>query len=169
MNAGSSRTPALEQGGTDYERLRQLRRERRQQAAVAERRTRLVLAVVSVLGFVGLLVAGVAYQDRLLQTLANMTESSPDKRKSYRDWLPQSLRAAIESGRSDEDRKFTDTRTGQVRSFVGGNTCRDRQFDNSAGRFVGDTLRQCDSETKSDPGVAQTQRLNAIRDSFSPR
>jgi hypothetical protein len=114
--------------------------------------------------FVGLLVSAVAYQDRLLQSLAAMTESSPEKRK----WLPQSLRASIENQRSDEERKFGETRTGQVRSFVGGNTCRDRQFDNNAGRFVGDSLRQCDSDTKGEV-IPQTQRLNAIRDSFSPR
>lgn len=163
MNAGSSRS-TVEQPRSDYDRLRQ----RRRQAAAAERRTRVILVAVTMVTFVGLLVSAVAYQDRLLQTLANMTESSPDKRKTYRDWLPQSLRASIENQRSDEERKFGETRTGQVRSFVGGNTCRDRQFDNNAGRFVGDSLRQCDSDTKGEV-IPQTQRLNAIRDSFSPR
>jgi hypothetical protein len=168
MDASTSPPPAFEQASAAYERLKQ----RRLRAAAAERRTRLILLSVAMVAFGGLAVGAVTYRDRLMQSLQAMTESktSPSKGKSFGEWLPQSLRDSINNQRSDDERKFVETRTGQVRSFVGGNTCRDLQFNNDAGRFVAEALRQCETEGKADPsGIPQAKRLNAIRDAFQTR
>jgi hypothetical protein len=166
MDASTPSSPVFEQVSAAYERLKA----RRLRAAAAERRTRLILLSLTVLVFVGIAVAAVTYRDRLMQSFQAMTESknSPGTGKSSGGWLPQSLRSSISGQQSEEDRKFSETRTGQVRSFVGGNTCRDLQFNNDAGRFVGESTTKCESEAKSDPtAIPQTKRLNAIRDAFS--
>src|SRR5688572_679684 len=43
---------------------------------------------------------------------------------AYNDWIPTSLRSSIFT-RGGDDGKFSETRTGQVRSHVQGNTCRE--------------------------------------------
>lgn len=164
MDASTTPPTAFEQASAAYERLKQ----RRLRAAAAERRTRLILLAVTMLAIGGLVLAAVTYRDRLMQSWQAMTTSQKGKSKSFSDWMPQSLRDSIASQRSDEDRKFTETRNGQVRSFIGGNRCRELQFDNNAGRFFREALTQCKNEAKGDSNaVSQTKRLNAIRDSFT--
>ena len=168
MDASTSTSPVFDQVSAAYERLKQ----RRLRAAAAERRTRLILVSVTMVVFAAIAVAAVTYRDRLMQSFQTMTENknSSGKGKSFGDWLPQSLRASISGQKSEGDRKFGETRTGQVRTFVGGNTCRELQFNNDAGSFVSESLTKCDNEGKTDSKViTQTKRLNAIRDAFSTR
>jgi hypothetical protein len=166
MDASTSPSTAFEQASAAYERLKQ----RRLRAAASERRTRMILLAVAMLVFGALVLGAVTYRDRLMQSLQSMTQSktSPGKSKSLGEWMPQSLRDSIANQPSDEDRKFVQTRKGQVRSFVKGNTCRELQFNNDAGQFVGETFTQCEADGKRDSSViSQTKRLNAIRDSFA--
>lgn len=165
MDASTSPSAAFEHVSAAYERLKQ----RRLRAAAAERRTRLILLAAAMAGFGVLVLGAVTYQDRLLQSWQAMTESksSPGQRKSLSEWMPQSFRDSIANQPSNEDRKFAETRNGQVRSFVKGNTCRDLQFNNDAGRFVRESLTQCETDAKSDAAASQSKRLNAIRDAFS--
>ena len=67
--------------------------------------------------------------------------------------------------------KFDETRTGQVRSFVKGNTCQELQFNNDSGVYVGGNLVPCDGESKPRAAAATATpkgaRLNSIRDAFT--
>jgi hypothetical protein len=168
MDASTRPSTAFEQVSAAYERLKQ----RRLRAAASERRTRIILLALTMLTFGSLAIGAVVYGDRIMQSIEAISErqGSPGKGKSWGSWLPQSLRSSIANQRSEEESKFAETRTGQVRSFVGGNTCREMQFNNSAGRFSHESLTQCESDSKSDPSeIPQTKRLNAIRDAFSTR
>jgi hypothetical protein len=93
----------------------------------------------------------------------------------YNGGMPDSLRSSASEGRNDRTRT-TEARTGAVRSYVKGNTCRELQFNNDSGTFVGGSLVACDpGEAKRDPGQIQQQqvpkpngaRINSIRDGFS--
>jgi hypothetical protein len=95
----------------------------------------------------------------------------------YNGGMPDSLRATAHEGRGDKTRT-SQARTGQVRSHVKGNTCRELQFNNDSGTFVGGSLVACDpAEAKRDPSQVQPQpqaqdpkpngaRINSIRDGF---
>ena len=92
----------------------------------------------------------------------------------YNGGMPDSLRATAHEPRGDRTRT-SEARTGQVRSYVKGNTCRELQFNNDSGTFVGGSLVACDPGEKTrDPSGVQIQpatpkgaRLNSIRDGFS--
>src|SRR6185503_20371050 len=51
----------------------------------------------------------------------------------YNDWLPA---ARTFLPRDNAAAEFKKTRTGQVRSFVKGNTCQELQFNNASGTYV---------------------------------
>ena len=91
----------------------------------------------------------------------------------YNGGMPDSLRATAHEVRGDRTRT-SEARTGQVRSYVKGNTCRQLQFNNDSGTFVGGNLVPCDpGEKMRDPGVQPQPaapngaRFNSIRDGFS--
>jgi hypothetical protein len=92
----------------------------------------------------------------------------------YNGWVPKSsLRSMTWAPRTLEEDNFSETRTGQVRSFVKGNTCQELQFNNDSGAYVGGSLVPCQAEVKRDPvpqpPEAKGARLNSIRDAFTPR
>ena len=83
------------------------------------------------------------------------------------------MRATAHETRGDRTRT-SEARTGQVRSYVKGNTCRQLQFNNDSGTFVGGSLVACDPSEKSREASGQGQpatpngaRLNSIRDGFA--
>jgi hypothetical protein len=89
----------------------------------------------------------------------------------YNGGMPDSLRATAHEVRGDRTRT-TEARTGQVRSYVKGNTCRQLQFDNDSGTFVGGSLVLCDPGEKSsgaEPQLASPNgaRFNSIRGGFA--
>ncbi len=89
----------------------------------------------------------------------------------YYDWLPTSLRSST-MAQSSDDRMFAETRTGQVRTHVKGNTCQELQFSNVTGSYVGGSFVPCKAEPK--PGEAPSpqakgSRINSIRDAFLSR
>jgi hypothetical protein len=87
----------------------------------------------------------------------------------YNDWLPTSLRTATLTRKTD-DGKFGETRTGQVRSFIKGNTCQELQFNNDRGVYVGGNLVPCEVETKRRTvQPSKGERVNSIRDAFTSR
>ena len=88
----------------------------------------------------------------------------------YNGWLPTSLRSSVLSFRAD-DGKFVETRTGQIRSFIKGNTCQELQFNNDRGVYVGGKYVPCQVETKREvaPPAPKGARVNSIRDAFSGR
>jgi hypothetical protein len=86
---------------------------------------------------------------------------------------PESLRATAHEARGDRTRT-SEARTGQIRSYVKGNTCRQLQFNNDSGIFVGGSLVPCDPGEKSreasgqgEPVAPNGARLNTIRGGFS--
>jgi hypothetical protein len=64
----------------------------------------------------------------------------------YNGWMPTSLRSSVRSFR--DDGKFVETRTGQIRSFIKGNTCQELQFNNDRGVYVGGNYVPCQIESK---------------------
>ena len=84
----------------------------------------------------------------------------------YNDWLP-SARSALSRDRTSAD--FGKTRTGQVRSFVKGDTCQELQFDNVSGTYVGASLVPCDVVVRKDaaPPPQSGTRVFSIRDAFT--
>ena len=92
----------------------------------------------------------------------------------YNGGVPDSLRSSTSEGRSDRTRT-TEARTGAVRSYVKGNTCRELQFNNDSGTFVGGSLVACDPGEKArDPSGVPTPtatpngaRMNSIRGGFA--
>ncbi|MPZ37573.1 MAG: hypothetical protein GEU95_05835 [Rhizobiales bacterium] len=125
---------------------------RRQRAAMAERRRRdrsRFITIVSVL--VG----------TLALTVGMVT---------YNGWFPSSWRSSALIARVEDD-SFSRTRTGQVRSFVRGDTCRDLHFSNDTGAYIADSLVPCQMVLKPDPAPMRTkaERLNSIRGAFSTR
>jgi hypothetical protein len=87
----------------------------------------------------------------------------------YNNWMPTSLRSATLSRKAD-DGKFGETRNGQVRSFIRGNTCQELQFSNDSGVYVGGSLVPCEVEAKRETATpSKGTRVNSIRDAFSSR
>ena len=88
----------------------------------------------------------------------------------YNGWVPTSLRSSVLAFRTD-DAKFGETRTGQVRSFIKGNTCQELQFSNDSGAYVGGNFVPCQAEVKRDaaPPPPKGARVNSIRDAFTSR
>jgi hypothetical protein len=88
----------------------------------------------------------------------------------YNGWFPLSWQSSGLTARVEDD-TFARTRTGQVRSFVKGDTCRDLQFSNDRGAYVGGSLVPCESiiEREPSPGPSKIDRLNAIRGAFTAR
>jgi hypothetical protein len=90
----------------------------------------------------------------------------------YNGGMPDSLRATAHEMRGDRTRT-TAARTGQVRSYVKGNTCRELQLNNDSGTFVGGSLVACDPGERSSephqvyPPTPKGTRLNSIRDGFA--
>jgi hypothetical protein len=91
----------------------------------------------------------------------------------YNGGMPDSLRATAHEARGDRTRT-NEARTGQVRSYVKGNTCRQLQFNNDSGTFVGGSLVACDPGEKSREASGQGEavvpngaRMNTIRGGFA--
>jgi hypothetical protein len=69
--------------------------------------------------------------------------------------------------------RTSEARTGAVRSYVKGNTCRELQFNNDSGTFIGGSLVACvPGEGKREglqaqPGGPKGLRINSIRDGFT--
>ncbi len=85
----------------------------------------------------------------------------------YAGWRPTAARW-IASPRDAAARRFAETRTGEVRIPVRGNTCRLLQFNNESGRFTGSSFVPC-SDGYEQPAAAPppSKGLNSIRDSFA--
>ncbi len=122
---------------------------------------------------------GVAVQRRARErsrniTLAAIVGGSVAAYRGHRDLQRRdadSLRATAHEVRGDRTRT-SEARTGQVRSYVKGNTCRELQFDNDSGTFVGGSLVLCDPGEKSsgaEPQLAtpNAARFNSIRGGFA--
>jgi hypothetical protein len=136
---------AIERARAAYELM--MRRRRAATAARRQRERARFVAIVSVLvGVLALTVGAVIYNG----------------------WVP-SWRSSVVTARIDDD--FVRTRTGQVRSFVRGDTCRDLQFSNDAGGYVSGAFVPCETVAKPDPAPAnaKVERLNSIRGAFSTR
>lgn len=79
--------------------------------------------------------------------------------------MPSRPAAVLQGG--DE---FSVTRTGHVRSQVDGNVCRELQFSNDGGKFVGGSLVPCVPEAGPEtPAPKRTNRVISIRDAFNGR
>ena len=118
---------------------------RRQQAAVAQRRqhdrSRLI-RIVAVLSCSLVLVVGAAL---------------------YNGWIP------LRSYHGWDGGAFGISRTGHVRSFVAGNTCKELEFNNVRGTYTGGSFGPCDiilidSEARS---LQKGSRMDSIRDAFA--
>jgi len=87
----------------------------------------------------------------------------------YHGWMTTSARSLISAHEAAANR-FQETRTGQVRTYVKGNTCRELEFNNEIGRFVGGSMVPCDDAA---PKAAQPSeqspgnRLKSLRDTFT--
>jgi hypothetical protein len=136
---------AIERARSAYELM--MRRRRAATAARRQRERARFVAIVSVLVGILALTVGTAI---------------------YNGWVP-SWRSSVATARVDDE--FVRTRTGQVRSFVRGDTCRDLQFSNDAGGYVGGALVSCETVARPDPAPANAKadRLNSIRGAFSTR
>jgi hypothetical protein len=136
---------AIERARAAYELM--MRRRRAATAARRQRERARFIAIVSVLVGVLALAVGTVI---------------------YNGWVP-SWRSSVETARVDND--FVRTRTGQVRSFVKGDICRDLQFSNDTGGYVGGAFVPCETVARPDPATAsaKAERLNSIRGAFSTR
>lgn len=85
----------------------------------------------------------------------------------YGGWLPTAFDHA-DSETMGEEGRFEETRTGHVRSHYRGDTCRELQFSNSAGRYVGGVLVPCETVMKPQT-VPRHSPLEAIRGAFTVR
>ena len=109
-------------------------------ARLARDRSRTVRIVIVFAAFVGLVVGGIIYYDL----------------------VPTSLP-------SRDDANFSATRTGHVRSYVKGDTCRDLQFDNVSGGYVAAALVPCDTVLRKGPPPpppTSGHRVDSVRDAF---
>jgi hypothetical protein len=62
---------------------------------------------------------------------------------------------------------FAQTRTGQIRTPIKGDTCREITFDNDSGRLAGGNAVPCQPASEEGQRMIGTgDRINAIRDSF---
>jgi hypothetical protein len=151
MSPNAAPVTAIERARLAYEEMK-----RRQHSVEVQRRARERSRNITLAGVVAaalLLVAGIAI---------------------YNGGMPDSLRATTHEGRGDRTRS-TEARTGQVRSYVKGNTCRELQFNNDSGTFVGGSLVACDPNEKNressavqgQPATPNGARLNSIRGGFA--
>jgi hypothetical protein len=84
----------------------------------------------------------------------------------YNGWMPTPLRTAAQDTRADKTRTEA-ARTGHVRSFVKGNTCRELQFNNDSGTLVAGKFVPCEVDKKTPPQeTPEGKRLDAIRDAL---
>jgi hypothetical protein len=151
MSPNAAPVTAIERARLAYDMMKRRQHGVEVQRRARERSRNIILAAVVAAAL--LLVAGIAI---------------------YNGGMPDSLRATAHEGRGDKTRT-SDSRTGQVRSYVKGNTCRELQFNNDSGTFVGGSLVLCDPGEKSrEPSSVQAQpptpngaRLNSIRGGFA--
>jgi hypothetical protein len=135
---------AIERARAAYEELMQ-----RQRAVAQERqaraRTRKVTLLVS-LGTLVTVLSGVVI---------------------YNGWIPEGVRSTL-LGSSSASR-YDNSRTGQVRTMVQGNTCQELKFSNDSGSFVSGNLVSCETTVIKAPPVPSTagSRVNSIRDAFT--
>src|SRR5438309_2172300 len=125
MSSNDRQMTAIERARIAYELMMRRQRERARQRRSRER-SRAVNVIVACVGVVALLI-GIAI---------------------YNSWLPLSLRTAATLSPGTEAGRFGETRTGQVRSFVKGNTCQELQFSNDRGVYVGGNLVPCQVEVR---------------------
>jgi hypothetical protein len=100
----------------------------------------------------------------------------------HQGWMPTPLRSTQTEQRVVDSRKFGETRTAPIRTFVKGNTCQEMHFNNDKGIYVKGELVPCEAESKknglsdfmpllpsSSGGGSGSKgpRLNSIRDSFN--
>jgi hypothetical protein len=151
MSPNAGPVTAIERARLAYEIMKQRQHGAELQRRARERSRNITLAAIVAATL--LLVAGIAV---------------------YNGGMPDSLRATAHETRGDRTRTSA-ARTGQVRSYVKGNTCRELQFNNDSGIFVGGSLVACDPGEKTrDPSSVQAQpatpnsaRLNSIRGGFA--
>lgn len=148
MRPDAIRLTAIERARIAYEAMKQRRRDAALQRRARERSRHIKLAAIAVA--MATLLIGVTV---------------------HNGWLPTSLRSSVQATRADNS-KFGETRTGQVRSFIRGNTCQELQFDNDIGLYVGGSLGPCRAETKREPVppvLPKDARINSIREAFTAR
>ena len=84
----------------------------------------------------------------------------------YNGWMPTPLRTTAQDTRADKTRTEA-ARTGQVRSFVKGNTCRELQFNNDSGTLIAGNFVPCEVDKTAPPQeTPEGKRLNSIRDAL---
>ncbi|MGH6768039.1 MAG: hypothetical protein ACRECO_03340 [Xanthobacteraceae bacterium] len=86
----------------------------------------------------------------------------------YNGWFPSSFRSSVLT-RAGAIGHFAETRIGQVRSVVKGDTCRELQFSNDEGIYIGGSLVSCDVAVRKvapPPESSAGARVNSIRDAF---
>jgi hypothetical protein len=148
MTSNAASSNAIERARLAYERI-----QRREQIAAMKRRARERARNIALAATVG----------AALALFIGLT--------IYNGWMPTSLRSAAHDMRADTTQS-EEARTGHVRSFVKGNTCRELQFNNDRGTLVGGSLVPCEVESKPtplSPGTPEGARLNSIRDRFMGR
>jgi hypothetical protein len=86
----------------------------------------------------------------------------------YNGWLTQGLRSTLLAG-DGSTKRFGETRTGQVRTMMQGNTCKELNFSNDSGSYVSGNLVACEQVVTRDPKPAASSgaRVNSIRDAFT--
>ena len=133
MGPSASSLTAIERARLAYDMMKRRQHGVEVQRRARERSRNITLAAIMVAAL--LLVAGIAL---------------------YNGGMPDSLRATAHETRGDRTRS-NEVRTGQVRSYVKGNTCRELQFNNDSGTFVGGNLVACDpGEKNRDPSGVPT-------------
>jgi len=151
MSTNAAPVTAIERARLAYETMKRRQHGVEMQRRARERSRNITLAAVMAATL--LIVAGIAI---------------------YNGGMPESLRATANEARGDRTRT-SEARTGQVRSYVKGNTCRELQFNNDSGMFVGGSLVACDPGEKSressgvqaQPAMPNGARLNSIRGGFT--
>jgi hypothetical protein len=86
----------------------------------------------------------------------------------HNGWFPTSFRSSV-LARAGAPGGFFETRTGQVRSVVKGETCRELQFSNDSGTYVSGSLVPCEvtvRKVEPPPESSAGARVNSIRDAF---
>jgi hypothetical protein len=86
----------------------------------------------------------------------------------YQGWHSVLLGSPAPPHETTADR-FAGARTGLVRTPVRGETCRELQFDNASGRFIGGSIGPCDDVAVNEQAATsqQNRRLDAFRGVFA--
>ena len=87
----------------------------------------------------------------------------------YQGWHSALLGSPAPARDTPGDR-FASDRTGRVRTPVNGDTCRELEFDNANGRFVGGSIGPCDEAAESALAAAKappTRRIDNLRSVFA--